>query len=73
MCNVLDSYIAFVLSYQSFKKDDADHQKIMMSVRLYQEESDAMDFKEALLKYVNKRKHLIQQKVAEVEVSEENE
>ena len=45
----------------------------MMSVRLYQEESDAMDFKEALLKYVNKRKHLIQQKVAEVEVSEENE
>ena len=28
--NVLDAYIAFVLSYRSFKKD-ADHQKIMMS------------------------------------------
>ena len=70
--NVLDAYIAFVLSYRSFKKD-ADHQKIMMTVRRYQEGSDAMDFKEALLKAVNKRKHLIKQKVAEVEDSEEDE
>ena len=69
--NVLDAYIAFVLSYRSFKKD-ADHQKIMMTVRRYQEGSDAMDFKEALLKAVNKRKHLIKQKVAEVEDSEED-
>ena len=68
--NVLDAYIAFVLSYRSFKKD-ADHQKIMMTVRRYQKGSDAMDFKEALLKAVNKRKHLIKQKVAEVEDSEE--
>ena len=69
--NVLDAYIAFVLSYRSFKKD-VDHQKIMMTVRRYQEGSDAMDFKEALLKAVNKRKHLIKQKVAEVEDSEED-
>ena len=68
--NVLDAYIAFVLSYRSFKKD-ADHQKIMMTVRCYQKGSDAMDFKEALLKAVNKRKHLIKQKVEEVEDSEE--
>ena len=67
---IVDAYIAFVLSYRSFKKD-ADHQKIMMTVRRYQEGSDAMDFKEALLKAVNKRKHLIKQKVAEVEDSEE--
>ena len=70
--NALDAYIAFVLSYQSFK-DDEDHQKIMTTVRRYQEGRDAMDFKEALLKAVNKRKHLIQQKVAEVEDSEEDE
>ena len=70
--NVLDAYIAFVLSYRSFKKD-VDHQKIMMTVRRYQKGSDAMDFKEALLKAVNKRKHLIKQKVAEVEDSEEEE
>ena len=70
--NVLDAYIAFVLSYRSFKRD-VDHQKIMMTVRRYQEGSDAMDFKEALLKAVNKRKHLIKQKVAEVEDSEEDE
>ena len=69
--NVLDAYIAFVLSYRSFKKD-ADHQKIMMTVLRYEEGSDAMDFKEALLKAVNKRKHLIKQKVAEVEDSEED-
>ena len=68
--NVLDAYITFVLSYRSFKKD-ADHQKIMMTVRRYQKGSDAMDFKEALLKAVNKRKHLIKQKVEEVEDSEE--
>ena len=70
--NALDAYIAFVLSYQSFK-NDVDHQKIMTTVRRYQEGHDAMDFKEALLKAVNKRKHLIQQKVAEVEDSEEDE
>ena len=70
--NALDAYIAFVLSYQSFKNDE-DHQKIMTTVRRYQEGHDAMDFKEALLKAVNKRKHLIQQKVAEVEDSEEDE
>ena len=69
--NVLDAYIAFVLSYRSFKRD-ADHQKIMMTVRRYQEGSDTMDFKEILLKAVNKRKHLIKQKVAEVEDSEED-
>ena len=45
----------------------------MTTVRRYQEGRDAMDFKEALLKAVNKRKHLIQQKVAEVEDSEEDE
>ena len=70
--NVLDAYIAFVLSYRSFKKD-VDHQKIMMTVRRYQKGSDAMDFKEALLKAVNKRNDLIKQKVAEVEDSEEEE
>ena len=41
----------------------------MMTVRRYQKGSDEMDFKEALLKVVNKRKHLIKQKVAEVEDS----
>ena len=40
----------------------------MMTPRRYQEGSDAMDFKEA----VKKRKHLIKQKVAEVEDSEED-
>jgi len=45
----------------------------MTTVRCYQEGCDAMDFKETLLKAVNKRKHLIQQKVAEVEDSEEDE
>ena len=69
--NALDAYIAFVLSYRSFK-NDVDHQKIMTTVCCYQEGRDAMDFKEALLKAVNKRKHLIQQKVAEVEDSEED-
>ena len=59
--NVLDAYIAFVLSYRSFKKD-SDYQKIMMTVRRYQKGSDAIDFKEALLKAVNIRKHLIKQK-----------
>ena len=65
----LDAYIAFVLFYR-YSKNDVDHQKIMMTVRHYQEGSDAMDFKEALLKAVNKRKHLIKQKVAEVEDSD---
>ena len=68
--NVLDAYIAFVLSYRSFKKD-ADDQKIMMTVLYYQKGSDARYFKEALLKAVNKIKHLIKQKVEEVEDSEE--
>ena len=45
----------------------------MMTVRHYQEGSNAMDFKGALLKVVNKRKHLIKQKVAEVEDNEEYE
>ena len=44
-----------------------------MTVCSYQEGSDAMDFKEALLKAVNKRKHLIKQKVAELEDSGEDE
>ena len=70
--NALDAHIAFVLSCRSFK-DDVDHQKIMPTVRRYQEGRDAMYFKEALPKAVNKRKHLIQQKVAEVEDSEEDE
>ena len=70
--NVLDAYIDFVLSYRSFKRD-ADHQKIMTTVHRYQEGSNAMDFKEALFKAVNKRKHLIKQKVAEVEDSKEDE
>ena len=61
--NALDAYRAFVLSYRSFK-----------NVRCYQERPDAMDFKEALLKAVNKQKYLIQQKVAEIETdSEEDE
>ena len=42
----------------------------MMTVCRYQEGSDEM---EALLKAVNKRKYLIQQKVAKVENSEEDE
>ena len=42
-------------------------------MRPYQEESDAMNFKEAFLKAVNKRKYLIKPKVAEVEDSEEEE
>ena len=51
--NVLDAYIAFILSYRSLKR---------MPIRCYPGNSDAMDFKEALLKAVNKRKHLIKQK-----------
>ena len=69
--NVLNAYIAFVLSYRSFEMD-ADHQKIMMTVRRYQEGSDAMDFKEALFKAFNKRKQVIKQKVAEVEDNEKD-
>ena len=45
----------------------------MMTVRRYQERSDAMDFKEALLKAVKKRKHLIQQIVAKVVIESEKE
>ena len=45
----------------------------MMTVRRYQEGSNAMDLKEALLKAVDKRKHLIQHEIAEVEDSEEDE
>ena len=45
----------------------------MTTVRRYQEGCDAMDLKGALLKAVNKQKHLIQQKVAEVEDSGEDE
>ena len=48
-------------------KRDVDHQRIMGTVRRYQEGSDAMRFKEALLKAVNKRKHLIQQKIEEID------
>ena len=67
--NALDAYIDFVLSYQSF--ENVDHQRIMTTVCRYQEGCNAMDFKEALRKAVNKRKYLIQQKVAEVEESKE--
>ena len=45
----------------------------MMTVRRYQEGSDRIDFKKALLKAVDKRKHIIQQKVARVEDIEEDE
>ena len=45
----------------------------MSTVRRYQEGADAMGFKEALVKAVNKRKHLIRQKVEEVDDSEVNE
>ena len=43
----------------------------MGTVRRYQNGSDAMGFKEALLKAVNKRKHLIQQKLEELEESDD--
>ena len=70
--NVLNAYISFVLMCRNIKRD-VDHQKIMSTVRRYQEGSDAMGFKEALLKAVNKRKHLIHQKVEELDESEEDE
>ena len=44
----------------------------MTTVRCYQEGYDAIDFKETLLKAVNKRKHIIQQKVAKLEDNEED-
>lgn len=68
--NVLNAYISFVIMCRNIKKD-VDHQKIMSTVRRYQEGSDAMGFKEALLKAVNKRKHLIQQKIEELDETED--
>ena len=70
--NVLDAYISLVSSWRLFKKD-VDHQKIMETVQRYREGSDAMDFQEALLKAVNKRKHLIRRKTEEVKGTEEEE
>ena len=68
--NVLNAYISFVIMCRNVKKD-VDHQHIMGTVRRYQEGSDAMGFKEALLKAVNKRKHLIYQKIEELDESED--
>ena len=68
--NVLNAYISFVIMCCNIKKD-VDHQHIMGTVRRYQEGADAMGFKEALLKAVNKRKHLIHQKIEELDESEE--
>ena len=68
--NVLNAYISFVIMCRNIKKD-VDHQHIMGTVRRYQEGSDAMGFKEALLKAVNKRKHLIYQKIEELDESED--
>ena len=68
--NVLNAYMSLVLMCRNIKRD-VDHQHIMSTVRRYQEGSDAMGFKEALLKAVNKRKHLIQQKIEELDESEE--
>ena len=67
--NVLNAYISFVIMCRNIKKD-VDHQHIMGTVRRYQEGADAMGFKEALLKAVNKRKHLIHQKIEELDESE---
>ena len=68
--NVLNAYMSLVLMCRNIKRD-VDHQHIMSTVRRYQEGSDAMGFKEALLKAVNKRKHLIQQKIEELDESED--
>lgn len=68
--NVLNAYISFVIMCRNIKRD-VDHQQIMGTVRRYQEGSDAMGFKEALLKAVNKRKHLIQQKIEELDETED--
>ena len=68
--NVLNAYISFVIMCRNIKRD-VDHQHIMGTVRRYQEGSDAMGFKEALLKAVNKRKHLIYQKIEELDESED--
>ena len=70
--NVLDAYIALVSSWRLFKKD-VDHQKIMETMQRYREGSDTMDFHEALLKAVNKRKHLIRRKTEEAKEKEEDE
>ena len=68
--NVLNAYISFVIMCRNIKRD-VDHQHSMGTVRRYQEGSDAMGFKEALLKAVNKRKHLIYQKIEELDESED--
>ena len=68
--NVLDAYVSLITSWRSFKKD-VDHQKIMETVQRYREGSDAMDFHEALLKAVNKRKHLIRRKTEEAKEDED--
>ena len=68
--NVLNAYMSLVLMCHNIKRD-VDHQHITSTVRRYQEGSDAMCFKEALLKAVNKRKHLIQQKIEELDESED--
>ena len=68
--NVLDAYVSLVSSWRLFKKD-VDHQKIMETVQRYREGSDAMDFHEALLKAVNKRKHLIRRKTEETKEDED--
>ena len=68
--NVLNAYISFVIMCRNIKRD-VDHQHIMGTVRRYQEGADAMGFKEALLKAVNKRKHLIYQKIEELDESED--
>ena len=70
--NILNAYISFVMMCRNIKRD-VDHQHIMSTVRRYQEGADAMGFKEALVKAANKRKHLIRQKVEEVDDSEVNE
>ena len=62
--------MSLVLMCRNIKRD-VDHQHIMSTVRRYQEDSDELGFKEALLKAVNKRKHLIQQKIEELDESEE--
>ena len=68
--NVLDAYVSLVSGWRLFKKD-VDHLKIMETVRRYREGSDAMDFHEALLKAVNKRKHLIRRKTEEAKEDED--
>ena len=68
--NVLDAYVSLITTCRSFKKD-INHQRIMETVQRYREGSDAMDFHEALLKAVNKRKHLIHRKTEEAKANED--